>query len=67
MVQVTGTDAADIEHDVVFDYELPFNFTFERDLSNQFCAIKLGNGEYIGLFFRSPNDKASCCDKIAEI
>lgn len=67
LVQITGTDAADIERDIVFDYELPFNFTFERDLSNQFCGIKLGNGEYIGLFFRNVNDKAVCCNKIAEI
>ena len=44
LVQLTGTDAAGIEREVVFDYELPFNFSFERDLSNQFCAIKLGNG-----------------------
>ena len=29
IVQLTGTDAAGIERKVVFDYELPFNFTFE--------------------------------------
>jgi len=51
LVQLTGTDVAGIEREVVFDYELPFNFQLERFLSSTFAAIALGNGEYIGFYF----------------
>jgi len=54
VIQLGGTDAAGIERAVVFEYELPFNFIFERDISNNLCGIKLGNGHYVGFQFGKP-------------
>ncbi len=33
MLKLVGTDSAGNERDTVFEYELPFNFKFENDLS----------------------------------
>ena len=66
-MQLVGTDESGIERDVVFEYELHFNFTFERDISDKFCAIKLPNGQYIGLYFATEADQTAFSDKLAEV
>lgn len=57
ILQLTGTDAAGTEREVVFQYELPLNFTFEGDLSQYFSSIALSNGEYVGFYFQTDVDK----------
>ena len=60
MLQLTGTDPAGSERDVVFEYELPFNFVLEAGLTRNFCAISLlQKGEYVGFFFENPEEKES--------
>ena len=44
LLQLGGTDDAGVERDIVFEYELHFNFEFERDVNARFAALKLGNG-----------------------
>ena len=59
MLQLKGVDAALIERDTVFEFELPFNFKIEADLSRTFSAIECIQGEYVGFLFESPEDKDS--------
>ena len=51
ILQLTGTDAAGNERDVVFQYELPLNFRFDGDLTRTFSSIEFTNGEYVGFLF----------------
>ena len=58
LIQITGVDVADIERGNTFEYELPFNFTFEGELSANLVAIRLQcKPEYLGLHFASAADK----------
>ena len=57
MLQMKGVDPAGIERDVVFEYELSFNFVFEQDLTRTFSALSIKKGEYIGFLFDSNDDK----------
>ena len=64
LLELKGTDEAGVERATVFEYELPFNFRFDGDLSRQFSAIALSNGEYVGFFFANPGDKEDFAAKL---
>ena len=51
----------------MFEYELPFNFVFEQDLTRTFSAIGMTNGEYIGLLFSSYEEKEDFNGKMLAI
>ena len=67
ILQLTGQDDVGTERDVVFEFELPVNFTLEPDLTSQFSAIAMTNGEYIGFLFSSFLDKEDFTGKMGEI
>lgn len=67
LLELKGTDEAGVERATVFEYELPFNFRLESDLSRQFCALALSNGEYVGFFFADPRDKEDFSAKLAQV
>ena len=62
-----GTDAAGIERDIVFQWELPFNFKFDGDLSRSFAALELTNGEWVGFLFSEDSDKSDYVEKLGEL
>ena len=67
VVQLRGTDRLGIERAIIFDYELPFNFNFERNMSSKLCSIRLGNGQFIGFYFSKPGDYADFCSKLSDV
>ena len=67
ILQMKSVDPAGIERDIVFEYELPFNFKFDQDLTRTFSAIGMKNGEYIGFLFSSSEDKADFAGKMQAV
>ena len=60
VLELKGTDPAGIERDVVFEYELPFNFRFDHaNLTRTFSALslKIRKDDHIGFFFESVEDR----------
>lgn len=66
-LQLIACDPAGIEREAVFEYELPFNFVFEPDLSRTFCALGLEKGEFVGFLFDSYEDKEDFSGKMQAI
>ena len=66
-LQLIAVDPAGIEREAVFEYELPFNFVFEPDLSRTFSALGLEKGEFVGFLFDSYEDKEDFSGKMQAI
>ena len=67
MIQMMGTDSAGFERATVFEFELPFNFSFDGNLGSNFSALALSKCDYVGFFFADRTGKADFDRKILDL
>lgn len=66
-LRLTGTDEAGIEHNIVFEYELPFNFQIQTQIVPRFSSVSHISNEYLGFLFATDSDAADFDTKISEM
>ena len=67
LIQMMGTDSAGFERATVFEFELPFNFSFDGNLGSNFSALALSKCDYVGFFFPDRTGKADFDSKILDL
>lgn len=53
--------------DTTFEYETPLNFKFDMSLAQNFVAVKVFKGQWIGFHFKKESDRQTFCEDLSEL
>lgn len=58
---------SDRKGETTFEYEVPINYKFESDTTQNFVSIKILMGNWIGLHFKKKADFNELCSNFTEL
>ena len=57
IIVIMVDEKEEIGGDTVLEYELPANFHFEEKLSENFSALQIMQGQFLGFYFKKAADR----------